>query len=188
MTLKRAAYRKSEQVQRMLDGLWNINDVLKRLPVTSQSITNWRKNDFPSVVIKGEGRPALRFVPDDVAAWSKQHGFVVPADIRGQKPWPRKLEEPSLPKPQQQPKMREPGERIEWTRNKKPELAALFMSLDQDVRPTYEQQAKILGCNSDSISGLRVRFGLQERKLRDPKTRKTAIQAALRKLMNSNEN
>ena len=78
-------------------------------------------------------------------------------------------------KNEQQPKKQKPGERIEWTREKKPELAALFMSLDQDERPTYEQQAKILGCNSDSISGLRVRFGLQERKLRDPKKRKAAI-------------
>lgn len=63
----------TEALQRQLDRLWTSIDVEKFFNVSPMTVHLWRKKDgLPAVVIKGDKRPSIRFVPKDVQAWARR--------------------------------------------------------------------------------------------------------------------
>ena len=62
------------ELQKVLERCWTINDMVERFKVSGMTIHNWRNyRNVPAVVIPGESRPALRFIPNEVIAWAKDH-------------------------------------------------------------------------------------------------------------------
>jgi hypothetical protein len=60
------------ELQKLLASCWTINDMVERFRVSGMTIHNWRNfRGLPAVVITGEVRPALRFIPSEVTAWAK---------------------------------------------------------------------------------------------------------------------
>lgn len=66
---------RTAQLQRELRGLWTVQDVCERYGVTAMSVHLWRERGLPTLVLEGEKRPAIRFVPTDVREWRKQSGY-----------------------------------------------------------------------------------------------------------------
>ena len=59
-------------LQQQLSELWTVNDICARYGVTKMTVFLWRRDrGLPAVVIEGEKRPSIRFVPDDVKAWAR---------------------------------------------------------------------------------------------------------------------
>lgn len=82
----------SQQIMDELAKCWNINDMVNRFGVTAMTIHNWRNyRALPAIVIDGEKRPAVRFVPHEVIQWAKDndvrmiaaHGNPAPSPPRG---------------------------------------------------------------------------------------------------------
>jgi hypothetical protein len=63
---------KSEKLQNELNKLWTGQYICKRYKVTPMSLIAWRCSGLPCVVIAGDQRPAVRFVPDEVLNWVKE--------------------------------------------------------------------------------------------------------------------
>ncbi len=62
------------ELQRFLDKCWTINDMIAAFRVTGMTIHNWRtQRGLPAIVISGDRRPALRFMPSEVAEWARQN-------------------------------------------------------------------------------------------------------------------
>ena len=62
----------SPALQKKLEGLWTTQDLVRRFRVTAMTIHQWRQaRDLPALVLEGEGRPAIRYVPEDVRAWAE---------------------------------------------------------------------------------------------------------------------
>lgn len=60
------------ELQRFLERCWTIADMVEVFRVSKMTITNWRtQRGLPVIVIPGDDRPALRFVPAEVLAWAK---------------------------------------------------------------------------------------------------------------------
>ncbi len=73
------------ELQRFLDKCWTINDMVEVFRVTSMTIFNWRKmRSLPTVEIQGDGRPALRFMPNEVTAWARKNGIKMHTTNPGQ--------------------------------------------------------------------------------------------------------
>ena len=66
---------RTDKLQEAMTDMWTVDDVAERFGVTVVSVHNWRVLDdpIPALVIPGRGRPALRFVPDDVRAWATRN-------------------------------------------------------------------------------------------------------------------
>lgn len=68
---------KSKTLQAKLDGLWSVGKLRRLFDVTGMTIHLWhtrQENPLPAIVIKGDGRDAIRFVPDEVRAWARKNG------------------------------------------------------------------------------------------------------------------
>lgn len=85
------------ELQKALDGLWNIRDVARLFGKTAMTLNTWRQQhpDFPVIAVPGDRRPAIRFVPEDVLIWAMIHD--IPFDMpkkryhgKGEWTWPRK--------------------------------------------------------------------------------------------------
>lgn len=66
----------SSDIQRLVDRLLTVQDLCRRFDVTAMTINHWRNREtgkLPSVVIKGDRRPSIRFVPSDVSKWARVH-------------------------------------------------------------------------------------------------------------------
>jgi hypothetical protein len=153
----------TEQIQHALDKarLWTTEDLLTRLPVTSMTITNWRNHkQFPAVVISGEERPSLRFVPKDVATWARANGYSVPGNIYRPTQWPKQIEQQRF-QPQRIKKTKK-AKYMKWTEEK------LLYLINHVGTLTDQQMAERLGCTRDAVWGQRHRLELQDYKLRDP--------------------
>ena len=74
---------RSKKLQSELDKLWTCQDLRRRLRVKDRApsmmtIHLWRKHKgLPSIVIKGDSRPSVRFVPEEVRSWAKQAGLTL---------------------------------------------------------------------------------------------------------------
>lgn len=63
---------KTKKLQQEMEAVWTVGDVAERFRVTTMTIHNWREHrGLPALVIPGNGRPALRFIPHDVEVWAK---------------------------------------------------------------------------------------------------------------------
>jgi hypothetical protein len=64
----------STELQKALKGLWTVQTLCQKYRVTPMTIRLWRvKEGLPAVVIEGEKRPTLRFVPSEAKAWMKSN-------------------------------------------------------------------------------------------------------------------
>lgn len=62
----------SSALQKQLEGLWTTQDLIRRFRVTAMTIHQWRQTrNLPALVLEGAGRPAIRYVPDDIRNWAK---------------------------------------------------------------------------------------------------------------------
>lgn len=68
----------STELQRLLERCWTIHDLSEMFQVSGMTIHNWRAyRGLPALVIPGDSRPALRFVPSEVRKWAKENGVKV---------------------------------------------------------------------------------------------------------------
>ena len=68
----------TKKLESEISRLWTVSDMERKFRVTYQTLKNWRRDkDLPTVCIRGEAKPALRFVPVDVRAWARQHGITI---------------------------------------------------------------------------------------------------------------
>lgn len=70
------------QLQASVDRLWAAQDVAQAAGVTVMTVHLWRARGLPAVVLPGLARPAVRFVPADVADWCRAHGYRLRAHDR----------------------------------------------------------------------------------------------------------
>lgn len=64
----------SVKLQETLDNLWTITDVAKYFGKCEMTIRLWRENkELPAITIKGDQRPALRFIPNEVREWARKN-------------------------------------------------------------------------------------------------------------------
>ena len=63
----------SSALQKKLGGLWTTRDLVQKFRVTAMTIHQWRQaRELPALVLEGTGRPAVRYVPDEVRSWAKK--------------------------------------------------------------------------------------------------------------------
>jgi hypothetical protein len=66
------------ELQKLLERCWTINDMVEKFRVSGMTIHNWRNfRGLPAVVIAGEVRPALRFMPHEVVEWAKTNNVTM---------------------------------------------------------------------------------------------------------------
>lgn len=80
MTMQNLSFKGAEvtgaDLQKLLERCWTIQDLQDRFRVSGMTIHNYRNyRGLPAVVIPGDVRPALRFIPNEVAAWAKTNGI-----------------------------------------------------------------------------------------------------------------
>jgi hypothetical protein len=74
------------ELQKFLDRCWTINDMINAFQVTGMTIHNWRaQRGLPTVVISGDRRPALRFMPSEVAEWARRNNVPMRSGSRTQR-------------------------------------------------------------------------------------------------------
>lgn len=67
---------KTNELQQALNGLWTVKDLARRSRRTPMTIHQWRKKRIDplcAVIMRGNKRPAVRFVPADTRAWAKRN-------------------------------------------------------------------------------------------------------------------
>jgi hypothetical protein len=63
----------TRSLQKEVQQLWTVQDLIKKFRVTAMTIRQWRLDkQLPALVLEGKGRPAIRFVPDEVLSWAKE--------------------------------------------------------------------------------------------------------------------
>jgi hypothetical protein len=66
-----------ESLERQLSDLLTAQDLVHIFGVTPMTIHLWTaldKDPLPKLTIRGSSRPAVRFIPADVADWAKRNG------------------------------------------------------------------------------------------------------------------
>jgi hypothetical protein len=64
----------------MLEELWTVQELARRAHRTAYTIHLWRANKgLPAVVIPGDQRATIRFVPNDVRKWARSEGIQIAA-------------------------------------------------------------------------------------------------------------
>jgi len=65
---------KTKRLQKELNACWTVQVMSSIFEVSTTTIHDWRRDlNLPAVVIPGESRPALRFVPSEVKVWAKAY-------------------------------------------------------------------------------------------------------------------
>ena len=65
----------SQELQHILDATWTTQDIIVRFKVTAMTVHVWRTNKgLPCIVVKGSARDTVRFIPDEVRRWAREHG------------------------------------------------------------------------------------------------------------------
>lgn len=61
----------SNELQKTLDGLWTTAHLCRLFKRTRMTISLWRRNkSLPAIVIPGDVRPTILFVPSEILAWA----------------------------------------------------------------------------------------------------------------------
>jgi hypothetical protein len=72
---------RSAELTKVLDECWTTQELTRKFRVTAMTINTWRRQkDLPCIPIRGDVRPSLRFVPDEVRAWAKAHNIEIHDD------------------------------------------------------------------------------------------------------------
>lgn len=70
--------RTASRLNKELGDLWTMQDICQALRVTPMTVTAWRKQrDLPTVVLPGSLRNAVRFIPEEIAAWAARRNIRV---------------------------------------------------------------------------------------------------------------
>ena len=68
----------------MLHSLLSWKEIIEAFVVNPHTEKAWReKLNMPHVIIPGEGRTIIRYIPEEVASWAKAHNksFTVPERV-----------------------------------------------------------------------------------------------------------
>lgn len=69
---------KTQTIQNLVNELWTVPELTRRFRVTAQTIHLWRANrGLPAIVIPGDRRPSVRFVPGEVEGWASGNGVTM---------------------------------------------------------------------------------------------------------------
>lgn len=69
---------KRKRLQDELDNAFTLKQVCEVFGVCPMTIHHWRRDkDLPVLVIRGDGRDAIRVLPEDLREWAKKHGKVM---------------------------------------------------------------------------------------------------------------
>ena len=74
-----------EQLQKTLDQLMTAGQVRQSFqkPISAMTLHLWRRNKgLPTIVIPGDSRPAIRFLPAQVAEWARGEGIKIKPVLR----------------------------------------------------------------------------------------------------------
>lgn len=72
---------KSNALQKRLTDCWNTQDLMRRFRVTAMTIHLWRdQRGLPAVIIPGDKRPTIRFIPEEVQKWAKDNNVIMYGD------------------------------------------------------------------------------------------------------------
>lgn len=64
----------TSELMEQLANCWTVNDVAEAFSVTTMTVHNWRaQRGLPTVLMQGDARPAVRFVPADVLKWARDN-------------------------------------------------------------------------------------------------------------------
>ena len=64
--------RTAKLLNRQFRDLWTVNDLCAALSVTPVTVHTWRKNkDLPTVILPGNLRDTVRFVPEEIETWAR---------------------------------------------------------------------------------------------------------------------
>jgi hypothetical protein len=67
--------RTASQLNKQFRDLWTVNDLCVVLSVTPMTVHAWRKNkDLPTVILPGNMRDTIRFVPEEIETWAQKNG------------------------------------------------------------------------------------------------------------------
>lgn len=72
----------ASQLQKDINSCWTVKELCRRAGVTAMTVHLWRarpNGPLPAVVIAGDVRPAIRFVPALTKQWAKQHNVALRA-------------------------------------------------------------------------------------------------------------
>ena len=74
----RTAKELNKKLQDLLRDLWTIHDVCAALSVTPPTLMSWRnKRNLPTVIIPGDRRDTVRFIPEEIESWAKEANIPV---------------------------------------------------------------------------------------------------------------
>lgn len=68
------------QLQRDINSCWTVKELCRRAGVTPMTVHLWRartNEPLPAVVIEGDMRPAIRFVPALTKQWARQNNVTL---------------------------------------------------------------------------------------------------------------
>lgn len=63
----------SKALEIAINATWSAQRVCRKYDITIMTLHAWRKRGMPCIAIKGDKRPALRFVPKEIAPWIKAY-------------------------------------------------------------------------------------------------------------------
>lgn len=60
-------------LQKAINRTWSTQQLCRRHGVTPMTIHAWRARGLPAIEVKGDRRPAIRFVPKEANLWIKSY-------------------------------------------------------------------------------------------------------------------
>ena len=65
----------TKAVQKIVDQLWTTGDLTRMTGKTSMTVVHWYKRyGLPVVILVGDRKAAIRFVPHDARVWAERRG------------------------------------------------------------------------------------------------------------------
>lgn len=71
---------KSKQLQNDINKCWTVKEVCRRAGVTPMTVHLWRSRvnePLPAIVINGDARPAIRFMPSETTLWARRNNVTL---------------------------------------------------------------------------------------------------------------
>jgi hypothetical protein len=70
--------RTAKQLEQQLSGLLTVKDICAMFDITDMTVAAWRrKRGMPTLVIGGGKKQTLRFIPEEIQAWARQHNITM---------------------------------------------------------------------------------------------------------------
>lgn len=61
----------SDAIQTIINRTWTTQRLCRHYDVTPMTVHVWRSKGLPCILIKGDKRPSVRFLPCEVIPWVK---------------------------------------------------------------------------------------------------------------------